>query len=117
MPEGVAANIRGRSNKIVANVEITDPNASGVIFAHGSRFGGHALFIKNKKLNYVYNFLGIKPEQRFVSSDQLKPGVRRSSGVRHLSDEGGVRTQNLGSGGPRDAGCRFPPPFSYCASP
>ena len=34
-----------------------------MIFAHGSRFGGHALFIKDKKLYYVYNFLGIKPEQ------------------------------------------------------
>ena len=28
------------------------------IFAHGSRFGGHALFIKDRKLWYVYNFLG-----------------------------------------------------------
>ena len=49
------------------------PNCSGVIFAHGSRFGGHALFIKDKKLHYVYNFLGIKPEQQFVSPE-LKPG-------------------------------------------
>ena len=67
VPEAVAANIRGRSYKIIANVEIT-ANASGVIFAHGSRFGGHTLFIKDKKLYYVYNFLGIKPEQQFVSA-------------------------------------------------
>ena len=39
-----------------------------MIFAHGSRFGGHSLFIKNRKLYYVYNFLGIKPEQKFVST-------------------------------------------------
>lgn len=74
VPEGVAVSVRGRSYKILANVEITDPNASGVIFAHGSRFGGHALFIKNKKLYYVYNFLGIKPEQVFESNITLKPG-------------------------------------------
>jgi arylsulfatase len=73
VPEGVAVNCRGRSYKILADVEITDPNASGVIFAHGSRFGGHTLFIKNKKLYYVYNFLGIKPEQQFVSPE-LEPG-------------------------------------------
>ncbi|MCK7492039.1 MAG: hypothetical protein MZW92_10585 [Comamonadaceae bacterium] len=42
--------MRGRSYKILADVEITDPNCSGVIFAHGSRFGGHTLFIKDKKL-------------------------------------------------------------------
>src|SRR5499427_6563747 len=73
VPEGVAVNTRGRSYSILADVEITDPNCSGVIFAHGSRFGGHTLFIKNKKLYYVYNFLGIKPEQQFVSPE-LKPG-------------------------------------------
>ena len=73
MPESVAVNIRGRSYKILADVEISDANCSGVIFAHGSRFGGHALFIKDKKLYYVYNFLGIKPEQKFVSPE-LKPG-------------------------------------------
>jgi hypothetical protein len=72
VPEGVAVNIRGRSYKIIADVDITQ-DAQGVIFAHGSRFGGHALFVKDRKLHYIYNFLGIKPEQEFVS-DELKPG-------------------------------------------
>ena len=49
-------------------------NAGGVIFAHGSRFGGHSLFIEDHKLSYVYNFLGRKPEQKFVSKVELKPG-------------------------------------------
>ena len=40
---------------------------------HGSRFGGYALFVKDKKLWYVYNFLGIPPEQQFVSKE-IKPG-------------------------------------------
>ncbi len=52
---------------------IDTPEASGVIFAHGSRFGGHALFLKHQKLWYVYNFLGVPPEQQFVS-DKLRPG-------------------------------------------
>jgi len=92
IPESAAVNVRGRSYKILADVEITDPNCSGVIFAHGSRFGGHALFIADKKLQYVYNFLGIKPEQTFVSSE-LKPGkytlgmefIRESAGPNHES--------------------------------
>src|SRR5499427_8903470 len=74
VPEGVAVNVRGRNYKILADVEIKDANASGVIFAHGSRFGGHALFLKDKKLYYVYNFLGIE-EQKFVS-EEIKPGKR-----------------------------------------
>ena len=73
VPEGAAVNVRGRSYKILANVEITD-KTEGVIFAMGSRFGGHSLFIKDKKLYYVYNFLGIDPEQVFESDVTLKPG-------------------------------------------
>jgi arylsulfatase len=73
VPEAVAVNTRSRSFKILADVEITSPDAQGVIFAHGSRFGGHALFLKDQKLWYVYNFLGISPEQQFVS-DKLDPG-------------------------------------------
>jgi arylsulfatase len=73
VPESVAVNTRGRSFKILADVTLSTPEASGVIFAHGSRFGGHALFLKDQKLWYVYNFLGIPPEQQFVS-DVLQPG-------------------------------------------
>ena len=87
VPESVAVNVRGRSYKILADVEITDPNCSGVIFAHGSRFGGHALFIKDKKLYYVYNFLGIKPEQQFVSGE-LKPG-KYTLGMEFIREEHG----------------------------
>jgi arylsulfatase len=94
VPEGVAVNVRGRSYKILADVEITDSNCSGVIFAHGSRFGGHTLFIKDRKLHYVYNFLGIKPEQKFVSSE-LKPG-KYTLGMEFVRDKAGKYGESLG---------------------
>jgi arylsulfatase len=94
VPEGVAVNIRGRSYKILANIEITDPNFSGVIFAHGSRFGGHTLFIKDKKLYYVYNFLGIRPEQKLVSGI-LKPG-KYTVGVEFIKEKAGEHQESLG---------------------
>jgi arylsulfatase A-like enzyme len=93
VPEGVAVNTRGRSYKIIADVEITD-KASGVIFAHGSRFGGHALFIKDKKLYYVYNFLGIKPEQQFVSPE-LKPG-KYTLGMEFVREKTGKYHESIG---------------------
>jgi arylsulfatase len=96
VPEGVAANIRGRSYKILANIEITSPAASGVIFAHGSRFGGHALFIKNRKLHYVYNFLGIKPEQHLVSSSELKPG-KYTVGLEFTRESAGPNGESVGN--------------------
>ena len=90
VPEGVAVNVRGRSYKILADVEITDPNCSGVIFAHGSRFGGHSLFIKDKKLHYVYNFLGIPPEQDFVGP-VLTPG-KYTVGMEFTREKAGQST-------------------------
>jgi arylsulfatase len=94
VPEGVAVNIRGRSYKILANVEIKDSKCSGVIFAHGSRFGGHSLFIKDKKLHYVYNFLGIRPEQDFASSP-LKPG-KYTFGVEFTRESAGQHGESIG---------------------
>lgn len=93
VPEGVAVNVRGRSYKILANIEITDPNCSGVIFAHGSRFGGHSLFIRDKKLYYVYNFLGIE-EQQLVSA-ALKPG-KYTLGMEFIWEKAGEHHESLG---------------------
>jgi arylsulfatase len=73
VPEAVAVNIRGRSYKIAAAVDLT-PDASGVIFAHGSLFGGHALYIKDGKLKYVYDYLGEKA-QTLVSDGDLPTGA------------------------------------------
>ena len=95
VPEAMAVNIRGRSYKILTNVEITDANCSGVIFAHGSRFGGHTLFIKNKKLYYVYNFLGIQPEQVFVSQE-LKPG-KYTFGMEFTRESSGKYFEAIGT--------------------
>lgn len=96
VPESVAVNIRGRSYKILANVDITDPNASGVIFAHGSRFGGHTLLLKDRKLHYVYNFLGISPEQDFVSKIDVKPG-KHTLGVEFTREKAGPHGESLGT--------------------
>jgi arylsulfatase len=96
VPEGAAVSVRNRSYKILANVEITEADAGGVIFAHGSRFGGHALFIKDRKLNYVYNFLGIKPEQKFVASDELKPG-EYTLGMEFTRTGAGPNKESLGT--------------------
>ena len=96
VPEGVAVNVRGRSYKILANVEITDPDASGVIFAHGSRFGGHSLFLKDRKLFYVYNFLGIQPEQVFESSQVLEPG-KYTLGMEFTKEGTGDYNESIGT--------------------
>jgi arylsulfatase len=94
VPEGVAVNVRGRSYKIVADVDISE-GAEGVLFAHGSRFGGHALFIKDGKLHYVYNFLGIPPEQTFVS-EKLTPGPH-ALGMEFTREKAGEHKESIGT--------------------
>lgn len=95
VPEAVAVNVRGKSYKIVANIEIKDANASGVIFAHGSRFGGHSLFIKDHKLYYVYNFLGIT-EQQLVSSEPVKVG-KFTVGMEFIKEKAGQYNESIGT--------------------
>ncbi len=72
VPEAVAVSIRGRSYSLAASVEL-EPEAEGVLFAHGGRFGGHSLYVKDHKLCYVYNYLG-ENEQRLVSTRPVPEG-------------------------------------------
>jgi arylsulfatase len=58
-------------------------------------FGGHALFIKNQKLYYVYNFLGLKPEQKLISPLPLTPG-KHALGVEFVREKSGQYGESLG---------------------
>jgi hypothetical protein len=56
-----------------ALVDISERGAQGVLFSHGSRFGGHALYVKNNRLCYVYNFVGLT-EQKIVATEDVPIG-------------------------------------------
>ena len=71
VPEAAAVNIRNRSYSIAVEVDVEDADASGVLFSHGARFGGHALYVKDRKLKYVYNFVGCN--EQIVESTQRDP--------------------------------------------
>ncbi len=73
VPEAQAVNIRNRSYTVGALVDIPAPGAQGVLFAHGSRFGGHALYVKDNRLHYVYNFAGLT-EQKIDGTRTSPPG-------------------------------------------
>jgi arylsulfatase A-like enzyme len=73
VPEHQAVNIRNRSYTIGAQVDIPAPGAEGVLFAHGARFGGHALYVKDNRLHYAYSFVGII-EQKVVATEDLPTG-------------------------------------------
>ena len=73
IPESVAPNIRNRSYTIAVEVTLDTEDAAGVLFAHGARFGGHALYVKDRRLKYCYNFAG-EQEQIVESAEPLAAG-------------------------------------------
>ncbi len=73
VPESVAVNIRGRSYTIAAGALIDKLEAEGVLFAQGSGLGGHSLYIKDRKLHYVYNWLGVDI-QKITSDVEIPTG-------------------------------------------
>jgi hypothetical protein len=73
VPEAQAVNVRNRSFTIGALVDIPASGARGVLFAHGSRFGGHALYVKDNRLHYVNNFVGMA-EQKVDGTQDVPTG-------------------------------------------
>ena len=61
---------------IGALVDIPAPGAEGVLFAFGSRFGGHALYVKDDRLHYVNNFVG-SIEQKIDGSEDIPTGTNQ----------------------------------------
>ncbi len=73
VPEAQAVNLRNRSFAIGALVDIPAPGAEGVIFSQGARFGGHSLYVKDNRLHYVNNFVGMF-EQEIDATEDLPIG-------------------------------------------
>jgi arylsulfatase len=78
---GAAAEIRGRSFAVLADVTVDTTGAEGVLFKQGGAHGGHVLFIQDGRLHYVYNFLGER--QQLISSAGPIPLGRHLLGVRY----------------------------------
>jgi arylsulfatase A-like enzyme len=91
--EGVAADVKNRSHAIVAEVDIPEAGAEGVLLAHGGRYGGYTLYLKDRRLHYVHNLLGL--ERYKISSTVDVPIGPCSLGFRFEKTE----TEDLGAGG------------------
>jgi arylsulfatase A-like enzyme len=97
VPEAQAVNVRNRSYSIGALVDLPSADAEGVIFAHGARFGGHALYVKDSRLHYVYDFVG-SLEQIVVADEDVPTGddqILSASFDKHGEDPPGVANGTL----------------------
>ena len=75
MLENVFMNVKNRSKTITAHVSVEDGKTDGILLTQGGRFGGWALFVKNGKPAYTYNWLGLK-HSTIASDTALQPGER-----------------------------------------
>jgi arylsulfatase A-like enzyme len=67
VPEPAAVNVRNRSHRISAHVVVGSDPVEGVLLALGSRLGGWTFFIKEERLYYVHNYVGL--EETAISAD------------------------------------------------
>lgn len=72
VPENVAADIKNVSHRIVADLQISEQGAEGVILSQGSTFGGFSLYIKNKRL--IYHYTSGKDTYHLVSDKEIPIG-------------------------------------------
>jgi arylsulfatase len=76
LPEGASPDLKHKSHTISADVEIPEQGAEGMLMTQGGRFGGYGLFVKDGKLVYHYNLVGV--ERFTVESDERLPSGKVS---------------------------------------
>ena len=79
LPAAVAPNLRNRSFRITAEVDLPEGGAEGVVVSHGGAAGGYALYLQDRRLHWTYNWLGARVTT--VSSDAELPAGRCALGV------------------------------------
>lgn len=73
MLENVFINVKNKSKSITAELEVPAGGGNGAILVQGGRFGGWALYVKDGRPAYDYNFLGLK-RYSVAATDPLPKG-------------------------------------------
>jgi Arylsulfatase A and related enzymes len=73
MLENVFLSVKNKSKTITAEVEVPEGGANGAILVQGGRFGGWALYVRDGKPAYDYNWLGMQ-RSSIVATQPLAPG-------------------------------------------
>ncbi len=76
VPIGSTPAIFNRPHSITAEVEIPAGGAEGVLLAQGGIAGGFVFYLKDRKLHYIHNYLGLK-ELKVSSTVDVPSGKTR----------------------------------------
>jgi arylsulfatase A-like enzyme len=92
LSENSVVNIKNRSFSVTAEINVPDGGCNGTIIAQGGRFGGWGVLVRDGKLAFVYNVLGI---QEFVTAAESAI----PSGTHQVRMEFAYDGDGLGKGG------------------
>jgi arylsulfatase len=87
MLENSFMNIKNRSSRITAKLDLPAAGVSGAILSQGGKFGGWSMYMKDGKPAYTYNFLGL--ERYTVASPQALPAGPATVVLDFVYDGGG----------------------------
>ncbi|MGZ8094847.1 MAG: arylsulfatase [Methylosarcina sp.] len=87
MMENAFIDVKNRSMTVIAEVEIPQDGANGVILAQGGRFGGWSLYMKEGKPVYTYNLVGT--ERTNVAASQALPAGKATIALDFAYEGGG----------------------------
>jgi len=73
IPEGTAPDLKNKSFKVGADVDIPAGGASGVLATQGGRFNGWGLYVLDGRPVFHYNLVGVQ-RFTFAGADRLSPG-------------------------------------------
>jgi arylsulfatase len=73
IPYSAAPSLLNTSYTIIAEIDVPEGGAEGVIVTHGGRFGGWGLYLVKGKPTFTWNLLDLK-RVKWQGSDALAPG-------------------------------------------
>jgi arylsulfatase A-like enzyme len=88
IPEGAAPDLKNKSYRIVADVDIPATGAEGVLITQGGRFNGFGLYLLQGKPVFHYNLVGVD-RTSVAAKDTLRPG-KHTVTVDFKYDGGGI---------------------------
>jgi arylsulfatase len=95
VPESSSPNVKNKSHTITVDVEIPKDGADGVLAAAGGNVGGYALFVKDGKPTYEYNYFTVE-RFKIAGRDRLTPG-KHTIRFEFKYDGGGVGKGGTGT--------------------
>jgi len=88
IPESSSPNVKNKSHTIAVSIEMPSSGGDGVLVAAGGRVGGYALYIKDRKPVYEYNWFS---QNRYkVASPEKLPSGPATVRAEFKYDGGGV---------------------------